>query len=320
MKVLITGAAGCLGRRLIQSLVKQQGTEIFATDIKPELGVEIANPEHGETLSYRALDICHGDFSQWVEQVKPDVIVHLASILQISKAMPREKAYEIDVVATQKLVELAAQIGCQKFLVTTSGASYGYWPENNGWLSEEHPKKGNQDYFYSAHKAEIEAYMEQAKTLYPQLKQVILRPGTILGPDFDGPIVNLFQQKMITGVAGFPGPFVFIWSEDVVAYIQEAMFSDIEGAYNLAGDGSVSMAQIAQTLSKPYLPLPSWLIEGALSILKPLGLTQYGPEQVKFVKYRPVLANDKLKRTFHHQPRYTSQQALEQFLALQKDV
>ncbi|WP_394174745.1 NAD-dependent epimerase/dehydratase family protein [Thalassotalea litorea] len=317
MKILITGAAGCVGRRLIQSLTDQHGTSIFATDIKPELGIDLQN---NESFSYQALDICQDEFYQWVEQIKPDVIVHLASILQISPAMPREKAYDIDVVATQKLVDLAAQLGCQKFIVTTSGASYGYWPENTGWLTEDHPKKGNKDYFYSAHKAEIEAIMAQAKSQYPALKQVILRPGTILGPDFDGPIVNLFQQKMITGVAGYPGPFVFIWSEDVVAYIQEAMFSDIEGDYNLAGDGSVSMAQIAKTLNKPYVPLPSWLIEGALSILKPLGLTQYGPEQVKFVKYRPVLANDKIKNTFNHQPRYTSQQALEQFLALQKDA
>lgn len=319
MKILITGAAGCLGRRLVQSLQDSENTQVFATDIKPELGIDIDSDKYS-LLHYKALDVCKPEFYQWVEEVKPDVIVHLASILQISKAMSREKAYEIDVLATKKLVDLAAKIDCKKFIVTTSGASYGYWPENTGWLSEDHPKKGNQDYFYSAHKAEIEGIMEDAGKTYPNLKQVILRPGTILGPDFDGPIVNLFQQKMITGVAGYPGPFVFIWSEDVVAYIHEAMFTDVEGDFNLAGDGAVSMAQIAKTLKKPYLPLPSWLIEGALSILKPLGLTQYGPEQVKFVKYRPVLANDKLKRTFTHQPSYTSQQALEQFLALQKDV
>ncbi|TKB45736.1 NAD-dependent epimerase/dehydratase family protein [Thalassotalea mangrovi] len=317
MKILITGAAGCLGRRLIQSLNVGNETQVFATDIRPQADIKLDDSNH---ITYKALDICQPDFYQWVEQIKPDVIVHLASILQISKAMPREKAYEIDVVATRKLVELAAKIDCQKFIITTSGASFGYWPENTGWLSEEHPKKGNPDYFYSAHKAEIEAIMAEAKVRYPALKQVILRPGTILGPDFDGPIVNLFQQKIITGVAGYPGPFVFIWSEDVVAYVKEAMFTGVEGDYNLAGDGSVSMAQIARTLNKPYLPLPAWLIEGALSILKPLGVTQYGPEQVKFVKYRPVLANDKIKKTFSHQPTYTSQQALEQFLALQKDV
>jgi UDP-glucose 4-epimerase len=58
------------------------------------------------------------------------------------------------------------------------------------------------------------------------------------------------------------------------------------------------------------------LIQAALSILKPLGIIQYGPEQVKFIKYRPVLDNSKIKQQFNHQPRYTSEQALDAYLQL----
>mgnify|MGYP000141474947 CR=1 FL=1 len=78
------------------------------------------------------------------------------------------------------------------------------------------------------------------------------------------------------------------------------------------------MKDIANCLHKPYLPLPPWLIQAALAIAKPLGLSQYGPEQVKFIKYRPVLSNNKIKKAFNHQPRYTSEQALNAFLALDK--
>ena len=94
MKILITGAAGCLGRRLVQSLQDSENTQVFATDIKPELGIDI-DSDKCSSLHYKPLDVCKPEFYQWVEEVKPDVIVHLASILQISKAMPREKAYEI---------------------------------------------------------------------------------------------------------------------------------------------------------------------------------------------------------------------------------
>jgi UDP-glucose 4-epimerase len=48
------------------------------------------------------------------------------------------------------------------------------------------------------------------------------------------------------------------------------------------------------------------LIQSALALLRPLGLSQYGPEQVDFLRYRPVLANDRLKREFGYQPRRTS--------------
>ena len=48
--------------------------------------------------------------------------------------------------------------------------------------------------------------------------------------------------------------------------------------------------------------LPAWLLQAALALLKPLGLTQYGPEQVNFLRYRPVLANRRLKESFGYVP------------------
>lgn len=314
MKILITGAAGCLGSSLVNTLVDRVANnkelKVFATDIKE-------NPfSETQQLTYQRFDLRSNEFSAWVDKIKPDKIVHLASILQISKQMTRAMAYEIDVVATKKLLEQSVKLGVKKFIVTTSGAAYGYYPENKSIISEDRPPKGNSDYFYSAHKAEVEALMQHYREVYPELKQVIFRPGAILGPDFHGPVVNLFQQKVIVGLMGYPGPFNFIWSEDIVDYILEALTTEITGEYNIAGDGTLSMRYIAKRLNKLYIPLPPWFIQVVLSIAKPLGLSQYGPEQVKFIKYRPVLANDKIKKAFKHQPRYSSKQALDAFLSL----
>ena len=313
MKVLITGAAGCLGSRLVNALIalakNDANLEIFATDLKTNPFIETS------ALTYKSFDLRNKKFEQWLAKIRPNKIVHQASILQISKQMPRETAYEIDVLATKKLLEKSVEFNVDKFIITSSGAAYGYYPENKNIITEERATKGNSDYFYSAHKAEVETLMKQFRQSNPQLKQVIFRPGAILGPDFDGPIVNLFQQKIIVGLIGYPGPFNFIWSEDIVDYILEALNSDITGEYNIAGDGTLSMRAIAARLNKPYLPLPPLLIQGALAIAKPLGLSQYGSEQVKFIKYRPVLANDKIKKTFKHQPRYTTTEALDAFLA-----
>jgi len=312
MKLLVTGAAGCLGQGLVNKLLKDDSVEIYATDIKE-------NPfNNSDNLHYQRFDLRDEAFTQWVNTVKPEQIIHLASILQISPQMTREQAYEIDVTATKKLLETSVAVAVKKFIITTSGAAYGYFKENKDIITEQRQPKGNQDYFYSAHKAEVESILANYRVEQPQLNQLILRPGAILGPDFDGPIVNFLQQKMITGVMGYPGPFNFIWSEDVVDYIIEGMMTDITGEYNVAGDGILSMVQIAKKLNKLYLPLPALLIQTALAIAKPLGLTQYGPEQVKFIKYRPVLSNEKIKASFKHQPRYSSEQVMDAFLQHQK--
>jgi len=319
MKILITGAAGCLGCKIVNALTalannskKNEVLEIFATDIKENPFINTDN------LTYQRFDLRSKEFSHWVTHVKPNKIVHLASILQISKQMTRAMAHEIDVLATEALLEQSIKLGVDKFIVTTSGAAYGYYPENINVISESRETKGNSDYFYSAHKAEVEALMAKYRKKHPELKQVVFRPGAILGHDFHGPLVNLFQQKMIIGLIGYPGPFNFIWSEDIVDYITEALTTEVTGEFNIAGDGTLSMRDIAKQLGKPYLALPPWLIQGVLSIAKPLGLSQYGPEQVKFIKYRPVLANEKIKKAFNHQPRYSTKQALETFLSLNK--
>ena len=64
-------------------------------------------------------------------------------------------------------------------------------------------------------------------------------------------------------------------------------------------------------MGKPYLPLPAWLLTGALTVLETLALTRYGPEQVDFLRYRPVLANRRLKEEFGYTPRKTSAQVFD---------
>ena len=312
MKIVVTGAAGNLGQGLVNQLICDESIEVFATDIK-------LNPFHPNTnLHYQSYDLRDPKFTDWITKIKPTQIIHLASILQISVNMSREQAYEIDVLATKKLLETSVNLGVKKIIVTTSGAVYGYYEENKNIITEERQPRGNKNYFYSAHKAEVESIMAEYRNMHPQLKQLIFRPGAILGPNFEGPVVNLFQQKIITGLIGYPGPFNFIWSEDVIDWMIEGVHSDITGEYNVAGDGILSMKQIAQKLGKFYLPLPALLIQLALTIATPLGLTQYGPEQVKFIKYRPVLSNKKIKKCFKYQPRYTSEEVIDAFLASKK--
>jgi UDP-glucose 4-epimerase len=46
-------------------------------------------------------------------------------------------------------------------------------------------------------------------------------------------------------------------------------------------------------------------------VLKKLNLTQYGPEQLDFLRYRPVLLNTRLKEEFGYTPRLTSAQVFD---------
>jgi len=125
----------------------------------------------------------------------------------------------------------------------------------------------------------------------------------------------MFEKKRILGIRGSLSPFVIIWVDDLVDYLIESSVTEVEGVFNVAGDGVLTMPQIAKRLNKSYVSIPAMVVKFLLAILKPLGLSQYGPEQVKFIQYRPVLSNTKIKSVFKHQPRKTTAEAFESFLA-----
>ncbi len=149
----------------------------------------------------------------------------------------------------------------------------------------------NPDFAYSDHKRQVEELLARARVEHPELRQLIFRPGAILGDTTRNQITDLFEKKVVLGVAGSDAPFTFIWDRDVVACLVKGIIEGASGIFNLAGDGMTRCPEIARRLGKRYVPVPAWLIRAALTVLHPLRLSQYGPAQVDFLRYRPVLSN-----------------------------
>lgn len=307
-RILITGAAGLVGSRLLQDLIENQPQcHIVATDIQPT--PPLAESDLPSHVVYKQCDIRSPDLAELIHQYQIETVVHLATVVTPPPGMDEQSMFDIDVGGTGKLLEACLQHGVDKIIVTSSGAAYGYHADNDQPLTEESPIRGNDIFPYARHKRLVEEMLAQYRQTHPELKQLIFRPGTILGPGFSNQITDLFEKPRMLGIKGYDSPFVIMHVDDVVACLIEGVISDKTGIYNLAGDGTLSSRQIAGLLGNPYLPLPAGLVKTALRVLKPLGLSQYGPEQTMFLQYRPVLSNDRLKTEFGYQPRYTTIEA-----------
>jgi UDP-glucose 4-epimerase len=75
---------------------------------------------------------------------------------------------------------------------------------------------------------------------------------------------------------------------------------------------------MAGRLGKPYLAVPPGLLALGLRVGRRLGLTAYGPEQLGFLRYRPVLANRRLKSDFGYVPRKTTSEVFDVFVAARR--
>lgn len=245
-----------------------------------------------------------------------DTVVHLASIVTPGKDSSREFEHSVDVGGSRNVLDACLAQGVRHLVVSSSGAAYGYHADNPDWLTEEAPLRGNEAFAYSHHKRLVEEMLARARQDHPQLAQTVLRIGTILGAGVDNQITALFEKPRLLAIRGSASPFVFIWDEDVAGAIVHALSGQASaGCYNLAGDGALPLAEIAQRLGKPLLQLPAGLLRAALALGSALGISRYGPEQLDFLRYRPVLANDALKARFGYTPAKTSAQAFEAFVA-----
>jgi UDP-glucose 4-epimerase len=308
MTVLVTGAGGYVGSLLVAALARA-GRDVVALDVRKPAGASLPGVRMVQA------DVCSPEAAQAIRDARPDAVVHLAAVVTPPPGMPREELHRIDVLGARNVLDACVAAGVGRLVVTSSGAAYGYYADNPSAISEDWPLRGNPAFAYADHKRQVEEMLAQARAEHPRLAQFVFRACTVIGAGTRNQITALFEKPRLLAIRGAASPFSFVWDGDLVDCLAQAVASDRPGVYNLAGDGTMTMQEIARRLGKPCLEVPAWLIAAALGVLHPLGLTQYGPEQVDFLRYRPVLCNARLKEVFGFTPSRSAREAFETWAA-----
>lgn len=299
-RILITGAAGYIGHQLGNRLVADY----------PVIGTDI-NSRHGLQFPLQLLDIRDPALAELLQRQAITHVVHLASVLQASAERSRD--FDIDVNGTRNLLDCCIRAGVRHITVTSSGAAYGYYADNPTWIDEQDRLRGNPEFAYSDHKRLVEEMLADYRQRHPELRQLIFRPGTVLGAHTNNQITELFTAPKVLALQGSDSPFVFIWDQDVIGAMEMGLREDKSGIYNMAGDGALTLREIAAHLNKPLWVLPVWLVKCGLQIAKWRGKAT-GPEQINFLRYRPVLSNRRLKEEFGYRLSKTTAETLDYFI------
>ena len=306
--VLVTGGTGYLGSLVVARLAAA-GVPVVALDIR-----DPRDPVDG--VEYVTGDLRTVDLAALFTQHQVGAVVHLAAIVEPPKGMTEQELEDIEVGGTQRVVDACVEAGVGHLTVTSSGAAYGYYARNDGRaLTEEAPVTGSPEFAYSRHKAAVEALLKRARRLYPQLGQLVLRPGTILGAGTDNQITALFTGRFVMTFRESDGPFNFVWDQDVADIVVSGVTRRRTGIYNVAGDGVMTMRDIAKAEGSRLVVIPADVVRAALTATRRLGVGRYGPEQVDFLLHRPVLDNTRLHRDFPGLPTKTTREVYAIFRA-----
>ncbi|HEX3278350.1 MAG TPA: NAD-dependent epimerase/dehydratase family protein [Thermoleophilaceae bacterium] len=305
MRYVITGGSGYIGSRPVDLLERRDDTEkIVICDVAPPKGyrphTEFERVDVRDRAAVRSV----------LDRVRPDVLVHLAFILNPSH--DEEFAYNVDVNGTHNVLEAASAAGTQQVLVTTSGVAYGAFADNPVPLTEDDPVRGVAGFSYARDKTESDRLCQLWAKNHPDRLMTIVRPCIVFGPNVDNYLVRLWtKQPFAVDIGTIDRDIQFVHEDDVVEGITALLLGRHAGAYNVAGDGLMTNRECADLIETKVRKMPLWLYRRLARVMWKLHQSEVPPGGIEFAVHSWLLSNEKLKRTTGWTPKYSSRETFE---------
>lgn len=233
-KVCITGGAGFIGSHVAENF-KRLGDEVFVIDDLSSGSKENLPPD----VKLYELDIRDSKCKEVLANENPDIIIHTAAQVSVSRSMnnPKEDA-DINIIGILNLISAFPPEKLPYFVfISTGGAMYGEQEEFPA--TEEHPE--NPTSFYGLSKKVSELYLELWQTNFG-LNYSVLRLANVYGPKQnphgEAGVVAIFYDRLlqdeeatIYGDGKQTRDYVFV--EDVAWAIELAVKRKVNGVFNI---------------------------------------------------------------------------------------
>jgi nucleoside-diphosphate-sugar epimerase len=327
LTVAVTGPTGTFGFGLIPRLQADERIgRIVGIARRP-----FDPARHGwSKMEYRQGDVRDPDALKLAFE-DAEVVVHLA--FMITGTASRETIREINVQGTLNAFAAAVDAGAKRFVYASSVAAYGFHPDNPVGMTEDWPTRPATRLFYAKEKAELERLLREQADAHPELALYLLRPPIVLGPHAVGgkdvlpePLASLIQRALEVAnrlpvpipVPTPDLPMQFIHQEDVGrALLKCAVADGPPGAYNIAGDGIVTAADVVRELGFTPITVPAGILETAARTAAQIPLPSFAPpaaEWVEAASHPAIMDTAKARRELGWEPRYSGLDALRETL------
>jgi len=234
-RVIITGAAGFIGANLTRELIRREaevnaivrpGSNLWRIEeILPNLNLHKVDL----TNRYRV--------KRTVDEVKPEIIFHLAAHGVYSNQKKHHKILRTNVIGTSNLLEATAELSYELFVHTGGSSEYG-----KSWKPMKETDLLKPVTYYGATKAASTLLCLYFVRVYHK-PIVVLRPFSVYG-FWEAPTrliptaitSALHNREMFLTTTGYRRDFVFV--EDVVdAYMLTLRAGDVSGEVINIGTG-----------------------------------------------------------------------------------
>ncbi len=302
MRVLVTGIAGAVGRRVARELVAA-GHEVAGIDRRGWIG---APPE----VELHELDIRKRTADTVFRRFRPEGVVHLATVTHVTA--PSDDRYRINLYGTRAVFDHSSRYGVRRVIFVGRHTYYGAGPDAPLYHREDEPPLAVATFPELADLVAADLYAGSALWRFPGMETAILRICYTLGPSGLGPLASYLRGPRVPSVLGYDPLFQYIHEDDAAAAIALALTGAPRGVFNVAGPRPMPLSLLIALVGRRRLPLPEPLFRASLGRF---GLPALPRDAVAHIKYPVVVADEQFRRHTGFSPRYDEDETAAAFRA-----
>ncbi len=307
--VAVTGCSGYIGSRLLHFMDRSDKVEKI-------LGIDLNPPRYQSAkMDFHRLDIRDPRLTNLFVLNEVRTVVHLAFI--VNPLRNERLMHDIDVNGTRNVLAATAACGARHLVVASSSSAFGAFPDNPEWLTEkDHPRR-MPNYTYASDKYEVEMICRLFKDDHPEIKQAIVRPCIVVGPNVDNYLSRFILRLPFFPAVGDSRPELqFVHEDDVAEVFMRVLELEAEGFFHACGEGTVSPEEVAEMAGKRIVSLPPFLAYPMVELLWRLHAPLIeGPSgMLDFIRYRWTISGEWTKEALGLGPRMSSRDAVKQMI------
>ena len=238
-----------------------------------------------------------------LERHEIDVLMHFAFVL--NPLRDEAKMYDIDVNGTQAVLQAATDAGVKHVIQTSSATAYGAFPDNPKPIAEDWPVRGQPDFSYARDKAEADRLCQLWALQHPDRVMTIVRPCIVFGPNVDNYISRTWANSAFMPILdGVEQEFQLVHEDDVVSAVSGLLDSKSGGAFNVAGDGTLTWKESAEMIGQKtrVISMRAARRLSAIAWTVHVPRVEAPPGNLNFIRHPWLVSNEKLKAEIDWQP------------------
>jgi UDP-glucose 4-epimerase len=324
LTVAVTGPTGDIGRSLLRALEKSRDVGRIAAMARSPFDPAAEGLRKTE---YRQADVLDQDAVREVID-GADVVVHLAFVIMGNL----EETTSVNLQGSRNVFGAAIDAGAARLVYASSVAAYGFHADNPSPLTEDLEARGTQRHYYSAQKAELELTLRQLLE-GASTEAYVFRPCIVAGPDALALVESIpylqLSDKLPSAVLRAlefmpalkpvipdPGvPFQLVHHDDVATALRAAVLGRGEpGIYNLAGEGTLTMSDLADALGWYSVPVPDLAMAGAAELVARLPFVPAEAQWIESLRTPVLMDTTRARKLLGWRPRHDARETLDQMV------